>query len=99
MNITRAFCTPKVAVIDNHWATVGSSNLDPFSLLLALEANIVVDDKNFATALRDSLEQAIKAGARRIFENNWKLQPITLRLVCWLSYGLIRFMVGIAGIA
>jgi len=89
----------KVAVIDNHWATVGSSNLDPFSLLLALEANIVVDDKNFATALRDSLEQAIKAGARRIFENNWKLQPITLRLVCWLSYGLIRFMVGIAGIA
>lgn len=87
----------KVAVIDNHWATVGSSNLDPFSLLLALEANIVVDDQNFATALKDSLEQAIKAGARRIFENNWRLQPFMLRLVCWLSYGLIRFMVGIAG--
>ena len=87
----------KVAVVDNHWATVGSSNLDPFSLLLALEANIVVDDKNFATALKDSLEQAIKADARQIFENNWKLQPIMLRLLCWLSYGLIRFMTGIAG--
>lgn len=87
----------KVAVIDNHWATVGSSNLDPFSLLLALEANIVVDDQNFATALKDSLEQAIKAGARRMFETNWRLQPFMLRLVCWLSYGLIRFMVGIAG--
>jgi cardiolipin synthase len=87
----------KVAVIDNHWATVGSSNLDPFSLLLALEANIVVDDHNFATALKDSLEQAAKAGARRIFENNWKLQPIMHRLLCWLSYGLIRFMAGIAG--
>ncbi len=87
----------KVAVIDTHWATVGSSNLDPFSLLLAREANIVVDDQSFATALKDSLEQAIKAGARRVLGNNWRLQPIMLRLVCWLSYGLIRFMAGIAG--
>ena len=31
----------KVAVIDNEWATVGSSNIDPFSLLLAREANVV----------------------------------------------------------
>jgi cardiolipin synthase A/B len=87
----------KVAVIDDHWATVGSSNLDPFSLLLALEANIVVDDQSFATALNDSLEQAIEVGARRVFEKNWRLQPLMLRLVCWLSYGLIRFMAGIAG--
>lgn len=87
----------KVAVIDNHWATVGSSNLDPFSLLLALEANIVVLDQNFASALRESLELAIKAGARRVFEENWRSQPTMLRLVCWLSYGLIRIMAGIAG--
>ncbi len=87
----------KVAVIDNHWATVGSSNLDPFSLLLALEANIVVDDQNFATTLKDSLDQAVQSGAGRVFEKNWKLQPILLRLECWLSYGLIRFMAGIAG--
>jgi cardiolipin synthase A/B len=46
----------KVAVIDEHWATVGSSNLDPFSLLLALEANVVVDDENFAKTLKQSLE-------------------------------------------
>jgi cardiolipin synthase len=89
----------KVAVIDEHWATVGSSNLDPFSLLLALEANIVVDDRNFATALKDSLDQATKVGARRVSENNWRSQPIMLRLLCWLSYGLIRFMTGIAGYA
>ena len=38
----------KVAVIDEHWATVGSSNLDPLSLLLALEANVVVEDEGFA---------------------------------------------------
>lgn len=87
----------KVAVVDKHWATVGSSNLDPFSLMLALEANIVVEDLNFAAVLQDSLEQAIKAGARRVFVNYWRLQPLMLRLASWLSYGLIRFMVGIAG--
>ena len=89
----------KVAVIDEHWATVGSSNLDPFSLLLALEANVVVDDENFAKKLKNSLEQAIKMGARRIFENNWRTQPIRLRLASWLCYGLVRFMIGMAGYA
>jgi cardiolipin synthase len=89
----------KVAVIDEHWATVGSSNLDPFSLLLALEANVVVDDENFAKKLKHSLEQAIKMGARRIFENSWRTQPIRVRLASWLSYGLVRFMIGMAGYA
>jgi len=89
----------KVAVIDEHWATVGSSNLDPFSLLLSLEANVVVDDENFAKKLKQSLEQAIKVGARRIFENSWRTQPIRVRLASWLSYGLVRFMIGMAGYA
>ena len=89
----------KVATIDEHWATVGSSNLDPFSLLLALEANVIVEDKGFAKILKQSLEQAIKTGARRISENNWGTQPINLRLVSWLSYGLVRFMIGVAGYA
>jgi cardiolipin synthase len=89
----------KVAVIDEHWATVGSSNLDPFSLLLALEANVVVEDRSFAATLKDSLDQAIKMGARRVSEHTWRSQPIMLRLVSWLSYGLIRFMIGIAGYA
>lgn len=89
----------KVAVIDGHWATVGSSNLDPFSLLLALEANIVVDDKNFAQTLKHSLEQSIQTGARRVSKNNWNTQTIGLRLVGWLCYGLIRFMIGMTGYA
>jgi cardiolipin synthase len=93
----KSFMHAKVAVIDEHWATVGSSNLDPFSLLLALEANVVVDDENFAKKLKHSLEQAIKMGARRILQNHWRTQPIRLRLASWLSYGLVRFMVGMAG--
>jgi len=95
----KSFMHAKVAVIDEHWATVGSSNLDPFSLLLDLEANVVVDDENFAKTLKNSLEQAIKMGARRIFENNWRTQPVRLRLASWLCYGLVRFMTGMAGYA
>ncbi|BBO83207.1 cardiolipin synthase B [Desulfosarcina ovata subsp. sediminis] len=89
----------KVAVVDEHWATVGSSNLDPFSLLLSMEANVVVDDARFAIELKHSLERAIEAGARRINENSWKTKSIKLRLVSWLSYGVVRFMIGVAGYA
>jgi cardiolipin synthase len=89
----------KVAVIDGHWSTVGSSNLDPFSLLLSMEANVVVDDESFAMELKHSLEEAIKMGARRIVENSWRKKSIKLRLVSWLSYGVVRFMIGIAGYA
>src|SRR5581483_5597855 len=43
-----SFLHAKVAVVDGHWATVGSSNLDPFSILLAREANVVVEDRFFS---------------------------------------------------
>jgi len=89
----------KVAVIDEHWATVGSSNLDPFSLLLSLEANVIIDDANFAKKLKYSLEQAVKMGARQVFKNNWRAQPKRLRLASWLCYGLVRFLIGITGYA
>ena len=50
----------KVAVVDDDWATVGSSNLDPTSLGLNLEANVVVRDEIFASQLRERLEQLMQ---------------------------------------
>jgi cardiolipin synthase len=50
----------KVAVVDDEWATVGSSNLDPLSLALNLEANVVVRDAAFAISLRERLDELIK---------------------------------------
>ena len=52
----------KVALVDRRWATVGSSNLDPLSLALNLEANVVVDDDGFNGALHQHLE-ALMAGS------------------------------------
>ncbi len=55
---TPAFLHAKVAVVDEEWATVGSSNIDPLSLLLNLEANVVVRDPSFARALGARFEAA-----------------------------------------
>lgn len=62
----RSFLHAKVAVIDDHWATVGSSNIDPFSLLLAREANLVIADQAFAKQLQTSLSKAIAHGGHKI---------------------------------
>lgn len=55
---TPAFLHAKVALVDDDWATVGSSNIDPLSLLLNLEANVVVRDPEFARALAERFEAA-----------------------------------------
>ena len=55
---TPAYLHAKVAVVDGEWATVGSSNIDPLSLLLNLEANVMVRDAGFAAALAARLEAA-----------------------------------------
>jgi len=46
----------KVAVVDDVWATVGSSNLDPLSLALNLEANVMIRDREFPRVVRERLE-------------------------------------------
>ncbi|EXI67793.1 MAG: putative cardiolipin synthase YbhO [Candidatus Accumulibacter adjunctus] len=93
----RSFLHAKVAVIDRHWATVGSSNIDPFSLLLAREANVVVLDRSFADELRQSLAAAMRDGARELSAGSWQRQPWYSRLLRRASYGLLRIFVGISG--
>jgi cardiolipin synthase len=89
----------KVAVIDGYWATVGSSNIDPFSLLLSREANVVVNDEGFATILGHSLKKTMETDGRRILADNWKQQSAAFRFLSWLSYGWLRLMMGISGYA
>ena len=86
----------KVAVVDDRWATVGSSNIDPFSLLLAREANIVVDDAGFARILRQRLQQAIRQSAALV-PADWQRRPWLRRMLSWLAYEGVRLMVGFAG--
>ena len=93
----KGYLHAKVAVIDGHWATVGSSNIDPFSLLLAYEANVAVDDNVFGEALTQSLKTSVASDSQQILAANWKQQPMAFRFVSWLCYGLLRLMTEISG--
>ncbi len=86
----KSFMHSKVAVIDDDWATVGSSNIDPFSLLLAREANIIVQNSAFACQLKNTLEQSMYSGAQPVSLQDWENGDIIKRFFSWIAFGLLR---------
>lgn len=98
---TDSFLHAKVAVIDaggeRPWATVGSSNLDPLSLLLAREANVVVADSSFARVLRDRLLRAIDQGSHRVDPAAFANRPWTERALNLLAFALMRIALFLTG--
>jgi cardiolipin synthase A/B len=85
---TASFLHAKVAVVDGTRATVGSSNIDPFSLMLAKEANIYVHNEVFARELQIALQTACANDARKI--NPQAPRSLAWRCVDWLAYGVLR---------
>ncbi|MFA9440419.1 cardiolipin synthase ClsB [Uliginosibacterium sp. sgz301328] len=95
----KSFLHAKVAVMDDDWATVGSSNIDPFSLLVAREANVVVRDAAFAAQLRASLTRAMVDGGVELTPDEWRRRPLAERLAGWVALTLVRILVGMSGYA
>jgi cardiolipin synthase len=87
----------KVAVVDGQWATVGSSNIDPFSLLLARESNLAVQHPGFAEALRTSLFEIISRESLRIDPAHWSRLGWRARFVARFSYATLRMIMGVLG--
>ena len=88
-----SFLHAKVAVFDGPQgaiATVGSSNLDPFSLLLAREANVFVRDDAFAAELRGHLLEAMQKTGTRVDSSAHMKRPFVVRSLAWLAYALMR---------
>ncbi len=92
-----SFLHAKVAVIDGHWATVGSSNLDPLSLLLAREANVVVEDRAFTQTLHARLEHAIASAGRRMDPLEFGRRPLRSRVMEHIALALMRVALAIQG--
>ncbi|WP_312241510.1 cardiolipin synthase ClsB [Pantoea sp.] len=65
----------KIAVMDQQWSTVGSSNLDPLSLSLNLEANLIIHDRQFNQTMRDNLERLLREDCQRVQDD--RLPPRT----------------------
>jgi cardiolipin synthase len=93
----QSFLHAKVAVIDGKWSTVGSSNIDPYSLLMAREANIFVRDTGFAGELQAELTSMIAAGSRQVGPQSWASRSRFYKAVLWIAYGTVRLAMGIMG--
>ena len=91
------FLHAKVAVIDARWSTVGSSNLDPLSLLLAREANVVVEDARFAQVLRQRLFDSVAQRMHRVRAQDFSRRPWRGRLLDGLAYALVRISLALLG--
>ncbi|HYD58562.1 MAG TPA: cardiolipin synthase ClsB [Burkholderiales bacterium] len=87
----------KAAVFDRRIASVGSSNIDPLSLLLAQEANVFVEDPRFALELHQSIEGAVRFGALPVRPRLWKRQPWLTRLRIAVTFALARFLISFYG--
>ncbi|MFM8899351.1 MAG: phospholipase D-like domain-containing protein, partial [Burkholderiales bacterium] len=90
---TPAFLHAKVAMVDDHWATVGSSNIDPLSLLLNLEANVIVRDADFSRELSMRFEKALAVSQRvdKTQLGSRGMPAVLLRgLVAWAAHVYLR---------
>jgi cardiolipin synthase A/B len=92
-----SFLHAKVAVVDGKWLTVGSSNLDPFSLLLAREANVVAYDPQMALALQASLVDAMERNSDRVDPHVYLSRGWRDRTVDAFASAVLRFGVFLTG--
>ncbi|MGH8802701.1 MAG: phospholipase D-like domain-containing protein, partial [Casimicrobiaceae bacterium] len=91
----RSFLHAKVAVVDSRWATVGSSNIDPYSLLMAREANVFVRDRVFGHQLASELRAMIADGAAPVPAEGWAQRSRSAKALSWIAYGVVRVALGV----
>lgn len=87
----------KVALADHEWSTVGSSNLDPLSLSLNLEANVIIRDPALNRRLYDHLMELATASCKsvplkRVMRGYWWRAPLI-----FLCFHFLRHFPAIAG--
>jgi cardiolipin synthase len=94
---TPAFLHAKVALVDDEWATVGSSNIDPLSLLLNLEANVVVRDADFAASLAQRFDTLFAQSTEVLDEQRAGVRGWFQRVAVAAAANLYLRIAGITG--
>jgi cardiolipin synthase len=74
----------KTMVVDGRWATVGTTNLDPRSLGLNAEVNVVVYDAAVASRLERDFADDMRY-SRRLDYARWRSRPLWQRLLELMS--------------
>jgi cardiolipin synthase len=80
----------KVALTDDEWATVGSSNLDPLSLSLNLEANVIIRDREFNHTLAEHLEALMRESCREVSADKLNEPRIWVSIRNFFVFHLLR---------
>ena len=80
----------KVAVADDEWATVGSSNLDPLSLALNLEANVIIRDRGFNATLRSHLQCLMANNCKEIDPQREMVRSWWRLVASYLAFHVLR---------
>jgi cardiolipin synthase len=75
----------KTAVIDGRWSTVGSSNLDHWSLRLSLEANVIIEDASFAKAVESMFSDDL-THCEEFTSLHWTRRPSWERAASWAAH-------------
>ena len=82
----------KTAVIDNHWTTIGSFNLNNLSSFASIEMNVAIDSVAFATDYKVHLNEIITQ-CERITPETLKLTDGLLsKFNNWVSYWTTRII-------
>jgi len=90
---TPAYLHAKIALVDDDWATVGSSNIDPLSLLLNLEANVIVRDGDFNAQLSAQFDAAVAVSDEidpKLKYRTGVLGALRRAVVAWVAYIYLR---------
>ena len=87
----------KVAVVDRRWATVGSTNLDPVSLLLAREANVMTTDRRFSALLREQLDHLMRHAGTQLDAASLNARPWKDRVLDRFAFGVMRTVLFLTG--
>jgi cardiolipin synthase len=81
----------KTAVIDGVWSTVGSTNLDYWSLLSDDEVNAVILSREFAAEMEKSFAKDL-AESHEIKWEEWKERPVFLKLREWFAHLFVHWL-------
>jgi cardiolipin synthase len=89
----------KVLCVDDEWATIGSSNLDPLSLVLNLEANLIVRDRGFVRTLSAALAvdfgQGVEVLSPQLAQRSWATRA-RRSVIAWMAKTYLR-LAGVTG--
>ena len=87
----RSILHAKYAIIDNKWATIGSTNLDYLSLIHNREGNLITTDSKLVNKLTEHFMNDMKA-SKEITPAYWGRVTIGYRIVGSMAKMIRKFV-------